>query len=90
VSNSSSFIELPYHFLNPVTKTVWKLDIKDEKLIVNVPNFKFEIAPLSQSKFRPVNPVLDIELEFEKHDQNELLLMHLYAKGIKRATFEAL
>jgi hypothetical protein len=90
VSNSFKFIDLPYHFLNPVTKAVWKLDIKDEKLIINVPNFSFQITPLSTSKFRPVNTSINIEIEFAKHEQNDILLMHLYAKGIKRATFEAL
>lgn len=92
-----SFIELPEQeiesksgiFLNPKTGYVWELSIKDGKLMVDVPNFSFQIAPLSSTKFRPVNTQINLEFEFEKQDQNAPLLMHVYAKGIQRATFEA-
>jgi len=76
-------------FRNPITGTVWELSIKDEKLMVDVPNFTFQVEPLSLTKFIPVNTLVKLEIEFEKHSQNQPLLMHLYAKGIKRATFEA-
>jgi type II secretory pathway component PulC len=92
-----SFIKLPEQeiegktgvFLNPKTGHVWELSIKDGKLIVDVPNYSFQIAPLSNTKFTPLNSQVNIEFEFEKQGQNAPLLMHLYAKGIQRATFEA-
>lgn len=98
MSSSPDFIELPDQeisaktgvFLNPATGMVWELFIKDGKLMVDVPNFSFQISPLSPTKFRPVNTLLNLEIEFEKSHQNNPLLMHLYAKGRQRATFEAL
>lgn len=91
-----SFIELSEQeiesktgtFLNPKTGYIWELSIKDGRLMVDVPNYSFEIAPLSNTKFRPVNPQINIEFEFEQ-DQNAPLLMRVYAKGMQRATFEA-
>ena len=50
----------------------------------------FQIFPFSLNKFIPVNTLVNLEIEFEKHGQNDPLLIHLYAKGIKRATFETL
>ncbi|MBD2309360.1 hypothetical protein H6G17_28300 [Chroococcidiopsis sp. FACHB-1243] len=98
MSPVSKFVELPEKevsaktgvFLNPVTEAVWELTVKEGKLIVAVPNFSFQISPFSPNKFIPVNTSIDLKIEFEKHGQNNPLLMHLYAKGIKRATFEPL
>lgn len=97
MSSSPKFIELPEIevsaltgiYLNPATGAVWELFIQDGKLMVDVPNFSFQISPLSKTKFRPVNTQVNLEIEFEKHYQNNSLLMHLYAKGIKRANFES-
>lgn len=73
-------------FYNPVTKTTWQLSVRDENLIVDVPNFNFQLSPLSTNKFRPVNTEIDLDFEFEQRDR---CTMNIYAKGIKRATFEA-
>ncbi len=77
-------------FLNRATETVWSLFIQSSKLMVDVPNFSFQLSPLSPTIFRPVNPAINLEFEFEKSNQNDSFLMHIYAKGIKRATFDAL
>ena len=98
MSPDCQLIELPYQeiaaktgvFRNPVTGTVWRVFIKDGKLMVDVPNFCFEISPLSTTKFRSVNTLAQLEMEFEHSGQNRPLLMHLYAQGTQRATFEAL
>lgn len=98
MSPVSKFIELPEKevsaktgiFLNAVTGAIWELSVKEGKLIVTVPNFSFQISPFSSNKFIPVNTLVNLEIEFEKYRQNDTLLMHLYAKGIKRATFETL
>ena len=76
-------------FINSVNKTFWELSVKDGQLIVDAPHFSFQIFPLSSTRFKTVNSSINLEIEFEKHDQNKPLLMHLYAKGIKRATFES-
>lgn len=95
---ASGFIELPEKeveaktgvFHNPATGAMWKLSRQNEKLMVDVPNFSFQIAPLSETKFLPVHALMKIEIEFEKQGHNQPLLMHLYAKGMKRATFETI
>ena len=98
MSSSPKFIKLSDQevkaktgvFLNRVTGSVWQLFLEDDKLMVMVPNLRFQISPLSQNIFIPANPLINIEFEFEKFQPNNPLFMHLYAKGIKRATFEAL
>jgi hypothetical protein len=91
----NSFIELREQdvkaktgvFINPKTGNAWELSIQNRKLIVEVPNFSFELSPLSETKYRPVNTLINLEIEFEKPSQYRSLRMHVYAKGIKRATF---
>lgn len=95
MSDSSSLIELIDQeletktgvFLNPKTGNAWELYIKNGELIVEVPNFSFQIYPSSKTRFRPVNPLIKLEIEFEKLSQHRPLYMHIYAKGIRRATF---
>ena len=95
MSNSSSLIELidqelenkTGFFLNLKTGSVWELYIQNRKLIIKVFNFSFQITPSSESRFRPVNTLINLEIEFEKLSAINDLHMHLYAKGIKRATF---
>jgi hypothetical protein len=95
MSNSSSLIELIEQeleaktgvFLNPKTGTSWELYIQDGELIVEVPNFSFQISPSSKTRFRPVNTLINLEIEFQKLSKHKSLCMHIYAKGIKRATF---
>lgn len=95
MNNSFNLIELldqkleskPSVFLNPKTGNVWSLYMQDDKLMVEVPNFTFQIYPLSATKFRPVNTLVNLELEFEQPIQHRRLRLHVYAKEIKRATF---
>lgn len=91
-----NFIELPEPelqgktgiFVNPETESIWELSVQHGKLVVDVPNWRFQIAPLSATKFRPVNSLVNLEIEFEEKDQSNALLMHLYAKSVQKATFE--
>ncbi|KJH73313.1 hypothetical protein [Aliterella atlantica] len=73
-------------FYNSVTGTTWQLSVRDEKLVVDVPNFTFQLSPSSTYKFRAINLEIDLDFEFEQRDR---CTMNIYAKGIKRATFEA-
>jgi hypothetical protein len=74
-------------FINPKTGNAWELYIQEEKLIIEVPNFSFQISPSSLNRFKPVDTLINLEIEFEKQVQTKALQMHIYAKGIKRATF---
>ena len=75
-------------FLNSQTGVAWKLYVKNRKLLVDVPNFNFELLPVSNTRFIPINTQVNLEFEFEKPPVRNHLLLHVYAKGIKRATFE--
>ncbi len=68
-------------FLNPRTGSVWELYIKNRILTVNVPNFSFQLSPLSPAIFRPANPAVNLEFEFERPHPNHSWLMHVYAKA---------
>lgn len=93
--NSSSLIELIDQeletktgvFLNPKTGNTWELYIQNRKLMVEVPNYSFQIAPSSKNRFRPVDTSINLEFEFDKPNQYRTLWMRVYAKGIKRANF---
>lgn len=74
---------------NPMTGAVWELSVKDGRLMINVPNFSFQISPLSPTEFRPTDTAVNLDIHFELN-QNQPFLMHVLAKGIRRATFEAL
>lgn len=95
MSYSSSVIELIDQeleaktgiFLNPKTGNTWELYTQDGELIIEVPSYSFQISPSSKTKFKPVNTLINLEIEFEKLSQHRVLRMHVYAKGIKRATF---
>ena len=75
-------------FFNPQTGAVWKLYVQNRKLIVDVPNFSFEILPVNNTRFIPINIQIGVELEFEKPPVRNHLLLHVYAKSIRRAIFE--
>jgi hypothetical protein len=77
-------------FLNPRTGGIWELYVENRRITVKVPNFSFQLSPLSPTIFRPANPAVNLEFEFERPDPNHPWFMHVYAKGIKRATFETL
>ena len=76
-------------FHNSVTGTDWQLSIRDDKFMVDVPNFNFQLSPISENKFIPVSSEIALEFEFEQSESSDRWIMNIYAKGIKRATFEA-
>lgn len=80
----------PTLLINRVTDTIWQLAFKQEKLTIDVPNYSFQIHSFTPTRFKPDNPEMKLEIEFEKDYHSQNLLMHLYAKGEKRASFEAL
>lgn len=95
MSNSSNLIELidqeletqTGFFINPKTGSIWELYVQDRELILKIPNFSFQISSSSKSRFRPVNTLINLEIEFNKPNWVVPLHMNIYAKGIKRAIF---
>jgi len=94
----AQFIELPEEelkdktgaFRDPVNGTICELSIKDGKLMANLFDMDFQIAPLSKTKFRSVDAPFDTNVIFEKQDQNKPLLVHVTVEGEKPVTFEAI
>lgn len=80
----------PTKLINRKTGTIWLLSFRQRELTIDVPNFCFQIHSFSPTQFKPTDPEMRIEIEFEQENQQPNLLMHLYAKGEKRASFEAL
>ena len=80
----------PILLINRMTDAVWKLAFRQERLTIDVPNYSFQIRSVTPTKFKPENPEIKLGIEFEKDYKSQNLLMHLYAKDIKRASFEAL
>jgi hypothetical protein len=80
----------PTLLINRATDAIWQMAFRQEKLAIDVPNYSFQINSFTPTKFKPVNPEIKLEIEFEKDYHSQNLLMHLYAKGIKRASFEAI
>lgn len=77
------------NFVNPLTGTVWQLSVEKDIISIDVPNYNFKISPISSNKFKPLSPTIKLEFEFEQPDHSKSCVMHIYAKGIKRASFEA-
>lgn len=94
----AKFIELPEQelkdktgvFRNPVIGTTYELSLKDGKLMVNLFDLNFQIAPLSKTQFRSVDGPVDIDIRFEKQGQNKSPLIHVTMEGKKSNTFEAI
>ncbi|MBD2307527.1 hypothetical protein H6G17_18810 [Chroococcidiopsis sp. FACHB-1243] len=80
----------PTNLINRKTGAIWLLTFKQKHLTISVPNFSFPIYSCSPTQFKPIDPEMKIDIEFDEDYQNQNLLMHLYTKGLKRATFEAL
>jgi len=91
------FIELPEQelktktgaFRNPIIGTIYELSLKDGKIMVNLFDSSFQIAPLSKTQFRSVDGPVDIAIRFEKQEQNKSLI-HVTIEGEKPITFEAI
>ncbi|MBE9016989.1 hypothetical protein IQ272_12770 [Chroococcidiopsidales cyanobacterium LEGE 13417] len=80
----------PTNLINRKTGAIWVLTFKQKHLTISVPNFSFPIYSCSPTQFKPIDPEMKIDIEFDEDERHQNLLMHLYAKGEKRATFEAL
>ena len=73
-------------FINLETGCVWELVIEDTRMRINSPHLSFEIVPISKTIFKPLSPLIDIEIELE--NQTPFLVMQIYAKNIWKATFQ--
>ncbi len=94
----AEFIELPKQeleektgtFRDPKIGTICELSVEDGKLMVNLFDMTFQIAPLSKTQFKSVDDPVDTDIRFEKQDENKPLLIHVTMEGEKPVTFESI
>lgn len=51
-----------YH--NPITNSIWDLEIKDEKLMAKVAGMYFQLAPIDSNNFQSVDNQIDCDIKF--------------------------
>ena len=77
-------------YRNPVTGSIWKLSVSEGKLWANVVGTNspgFQLAPLSATHFRPINPPPDAEVKFQRSGVGQPLVMQIEVAGQKPAIF---
>lgn len=79
----AKFIELPEKDLrektgayrNQTNGVIWKLNLKDGKLVADVPGSSIRFGAVSATEFRSIGTPLEFTLRFEKQDQTSTLRM---------------
>jgi hypothetical protein len=96
-SEKPKFIELSEAALKEKTGSFYnksrdrflKVTLKEGKLFVDVFIFKFEIKPISQTRFMAVEAPIEQAIEFEKQDEGKPMLLHMLREEGERSTYEA-
>lgn len=89
-----TFIELPAQELgektgayrNQVNGAIWRLSVKDGKLLAELPNTSIRFGAVSPSEFRSIGAPLDFTLRFEK--QGPLLALRVQRGKDRPITFD--
>jgi CubicO group peptidase (beta-lactamase class C family) len=82
-ASDARFIELPEQDLkdkagayrNRINGVIWKLNVKDGKLLADVPNLSIRFGAVSATEFRSIGTPLEFTLRFEKQGQTSTLRM---------------
>jgi hypothetical protein len=94
-SRTSVSIDLPLSQLqlktgfyqNPITGSVWELEIKDEKLMAKVVWMYFQLIPIDSTHFQSVDNEIDCEIEFPE-DPTQMIVKVDFGNSIKIFTLE--
>jgi CubicO group peptidase (beta-lactamase class C family) len=76
-------------FYNKSQDRFLKVTLKEGKLFVDVFSFRFQIKPVSQTRFMAVEAPIDQEIEFEKQDEGKPMLLYMLREEGKPSTYEA-
>jgi CubicO group peptidase (beta-lactamase class C family) len=82
-ASDAKFIELPERDLNDkagayrnqINGVIWKLYVKDGKLVADLPNTTIRFGAVSATEFRSIGTPLEFTVRFEKQGQTTTLLM---------------
>lgn len=86
---SSSELEAKSGFYrNLKSGAIWKLTIQAGKLMAEVSEMSFQIAPTSLSHYKSVGIPFDISIEFDKHSPQSPAIMHVQIEGGKPNVLE--
>ena len=96
-ADKPKFIELPESelkdktgaFRNTVNGFIWKLYVKEGKLMADVPGNTLQFAPVSANEFRSLNGAVKRTLKFERQAQNNPPVMQMTPEGQKPIAFES-
>jgi CubicO group peptidase (beta-lactamase class C family) len=74
-----------YH--NPITNSIWELEIKDEKLMAKLAWMYFQLVPIDATHFQSVDGAFDYDIEFPD-DPNQMIVKVDAGKGIEFFTLQ--
>jgi Beta-lactamase len=74
-------------YQNPITGSLWELELKDEKLMARVVWMYFQLVPIDATHFQSVDNEIDCELEFTENPDRPLLKVDS-GNGVKEYTLE--
>ena len=58
-------------YYNKKRDSVWKIYLEEGKLMVNTSTFRFQISPISQSRFLAIEAPVEMEIEFVRESPEE-------------------
>ncbi len=76
-------------YYNKKRDAVWRVSLKEGKLMVNASYFRFPILPISPTRFLAVEAPAEMELEFIKTSPDEPMDLKVYIEGEEPRFFEA-
>lgn len=78
-------------YYNPTTRSLWKLEIKDKKLMAKLAWLYFQLVPMDANHFRSFGNENDIDYDVEfPEDLSQMIVKVDLGDGIKTSTLEKL
>jgi CubicO group peptidase (beta-lactamase class C family) len=69
-----------YH--NPITNSMWELEVKDEKLMAKFAWMYFQFVPIDSTHFQSVDSEIDYDIEFPE-DSTQMIVKVVGGKGVE-------
>lgn len=95
ISRSNSFVNLPEEelqlkaglYYNPMTRSIWDIEMKDKKLMAKLAWMNFQLAPIDTNHFQSVENEIDYDIEFSE-DLTRMIVKVNTDNGIKTYILE--
>ncbi len=76
-------------YRNPTTGSIWKLSVKDGKLMADVSGQTYQLAPMSATHFQTVGGPVNVRVNFQRQDAKKPLVTSIEVEGQLPITLEA-